>query len=214
MKISSTHALTAATLSATFVTPLAVAQEEPEGDGAPHVAVALDGTELELEFEVSAGLDLSGDTPVLTLDTSAFVPQAGGFTTFPTNSTPSPNDDLGFVSEVEGAAEEGGDLGTDIGVRLLARDSDFRVFLGSQELFTEAAPVFNLGSAFDTHPTWVLESNDPDLVATSTASFEVFAFDTGEVIGAFDVQLATVPEPASAALLAAGGALLLRRRRA
>ena len=50
-----------------------------------------------------SGLDETTTPPTLTLDASFFNTRASaGSATIPVNDTPSPNDDLGFVSEVEG----------------------------------------------------------------------------------------------------------------
>ena len=146
---------------------------------------------------------------------SNYDPFAGGFVTIPVNDTPSPNDDLGFVSEVEGSGTEGGDIGADIGLRLLSKDADFRVFFGGEEILTDAAPVFSLGSSFDTHPIWLLESNDPDFLGTADGSFELFVQGSNEVLRSFQVRLDSVPEPATAMVLAGlGGLAMLRHRRA
>ena len=208
-------ACTTAAAAGTLVAAPPASGQEEEGDGAPHVAVVQEPTgELEIELEVSAGLDTSADPTRLTLDNSAYSTLYGGFRTFPVNDTPSPNDDLGFVSEVEGVDEEGAALSESIGLRLLSKDADFRVFDGVTEILTAPGATFSLGNAFDFHPVWVLDSTDPSFLSTSDGSFELFSEDTTEVIGAFDVRLNTIPEPASAALLAAGGLLLVGRRRA
>ena len=207
-------ACTAATAAGTIAAaPPASAQEA--GDGAPHIAVAQEPTgEFELEFEVSAGFDDSVSPPVLTLDNSAYSTLYGGFRTFPVNDTPSPNDDLGFVSEVEGVEEEGVALSERIGLRRLRADDDFRLFDGVTPILTTDGSTFSLGNAFDFHPVWVLDSADPSFQGTSEGSFELFSEDSPEVLGAFDVRLNAVPEPTTAVLAGAMGLLLLRRRRA
>jgi hypothetical protein len=194
-----------------------------EGDGAPHVAIAQElSGDLELEFEVEAGLDESTTPPTLTLDVSAFDSFLGAYRTFAVNSTPSPNDDLGFVSEVEGSGTEGGAINGDIVVRMLQKSSNFEAYLGdptqsANEIFTNASPDLNLGNQFDTHPIWVAANVQGDFTP-ATGSFEVFDISGGaigngaESLGQFDVVLA-VPEPTTAGLLAAGGLLALRRRR-
>ena len=201
----------AAAAAAALALPAAANEE---GDGAPHVAVAQEPTgELEVEFEVGFGLDNSVDPPRLTLDTSAYSGLYQGFRTFPVNDTPSPNDDLGFVSEVEGVEEEGAALSESVGLRLLSKDAGFRVFDGTREILTAPGSTFSLGNAFDFHPVWVLSTPDRGFLGASDASLELFSETTGATIGAFDVRLA-VPEPGTALLLGAAGTLLLRRRRA
>ncbi|BAM02871.1 PEP-CTERM sorting domain-containing protein [Phycisphaera mikurensis] len=189
------------------------AAADGEGDGAPHVAVAQELTgELEIEYEVDAGLDESVTPVRLTLDTSAYSTLYAGFRTFPVNDTPSPNDDLGFVSEVEGVDEEGAALSESIGLRLLSKDADFAIFDGTTEILASPNATFSLGNAFDFHPVWVLRTQDQGFLGTSDASLEVFSEATGDSIGTFDVRLA-VPEPTTAALFGIAGTLLLRRRR-
>jgi len=198
-------ALLAAVLMGPALT--ALAQEE---DGAPHIAVVQDGSAFEIEFEVETGLDESGAVPTLTLDASLF--SLGNYQTIPLNDTPSLNDDLGFVSEVEGGPE-GGTLDANIVVRRLSASDNFVAFNGVTPIFTAAATDLALGSAFDLHPTWAL-TNAIDDLTPATASFEIFdVAGGGEVsLGQFDIVL-VVPEPASAALLAALAPLALRRRR-
>ena len=205
-----------AALACSVAAPVALGQEE-DGDGAPHVAVAqLPDGSLEVEYEIGFGLDETADPPRITLDVSAYDAFAGGFRTFPVNDTPSPNDDLGFVSEIEGSGEEGGALNARIGLRLLSKDANFRAFLGAEEILTGPGDVLDLGFAFDTHPTWVLASGDPAFSGSSDASLELFNRGTGASLAAFDVRLDTepIPEPAAAfALAGLGGLTLLRRRR-
>ena len=202
------HTAVLATLLAGAALP-ALAQEE-EGDGAPHIAIAQDGTELEIEFEVETGLDESGPIPTLTLDASFF--SLGNYQTRPLNDTPSPNDDLGFVSEVEGAGEEGGTIDADIVIRLVSASDNFLAFDGVTQLFDAVGAELALGSAFDLHPTWAL-TNAIDDFTPATATFDIVNVAGGEAtLGQFSLVL-TVPEPASAALLALVAPLALRRRR-
>ncbi len=206
---------TVAAAAVAFSAPAIFAQD----DGAPHIAVAQEASgELELEFEIVFGLDESTTPPTITLDTSVYDSSFPGYRTFPVNSTPSPNDDLGFVSEVEGASEEGGAINGDIVVRMLSKDANFTAFFASSEIFTTADPDYELGNQFDNHPIWVLANAFGDLTPAS-ASFEVFDVNTGAIgsgatsLGQFDITLA-VPEPTSLALLAGlSGVALLRRRR-
>ena len=198
--------------------PTVFADGDPDtdGDGAPHIAVAQESSgELELEYEIFAGFDDSTDPPTITLDTSVYDSSFPGFRTFPVNDTPSPNDDLGFVSEVEGASEEGTAINGDIVVRLLSKDDMFSAFFAGDEIWASPGDEVDLGDTFDYHPIWVLSTTDQSFRGSTSASFEVFDTlgGTNESLGRFDVVLA-VPEPTSAALLAGlGGLALIRRRR-
>ena len=208
----------AATTAVVLSAPAVFAQADDDGDGAPHIAVAQEDTgELELEFEIGFGLDETTTPPTITLDTSVYDSSFPGYRTFPVNDTPSPNDDLGFVSEVEGSDTEGGAINGDIVVRLLSKDSNFTAFFANSEIFTSADPDFELGNQFDRHPIWVLANAEGDFTP-ATASFEVFDLNTGSIgggatsLGQFDITLA-VPEPASALLLVGVGGLALMRCR-
>ncbi len=185
-----------------------------EGDGAPHLAVVDDAGNLELEFEIDFGLDNTTDPPTINLATLAYDNVLGGYRTFAVNDTPTPNDDLGFVSEVE---DPNGSFSGDIVVRMLSKDANFTTFFESAEIFTLADPDFELGSSFDTHPIWVLSNDEGDFTSAS-ALFEVFDVTLGDIgsgaesLGQFQVNLA-VPEPTTAGLLGVAGLTLLARRR-
>lgn len=219
MRISSLGSFTRLMCAACLVAGVQKANAgEDDGDGAPHIAIADTGTALEVEFEIDFGLDQSGSVPVITLDASVFDSFFGGYRTFPINDTPSPNDDLGFVSEVEGAGEEGGVINGDIVVRLLSSSDNFGARLGSTDLFTDTDIDFELGTSFDTHPIWFAFNPEGDFTS-ATASFEIFDVSTGSIgsgagsLGQFDLIVA-VPEPTTAGLLAAASLMVIRRRRA
>jgi hypothetical protein len=189
-----------------------------EGDGFPHIAVAQETTgELALEFSITTGLDETTTPPTINLIAPQFSSFFGGYQTIPLTETAFENSDLGFVSEVEGAAEEGGAINGDIVVRMLTKDTNFQAFFEGTELFTTSSPDFLLGNQFDRHPTWVLAGPE-GTTDTASASFEVFDVTSGaigsgaESLGQFDVVLA-VPEPSSALALLAGAGLIAARRR-
>jgi hypothetical protein len=200
---------------------LATGSALAEGDGFPHIAVAQElSGELVLEYAIDFGLDTTDpQKPIVNLVAPTFSGFFGGYQTSPLTPTAFPNSDLGFVSEVEGSTEEGGAINGDIVVRMLSKDADFKAFFSGSEIFTGGSPDFELGSAFDTHPTWVLSSTQGDLAATASASFEVFNVSGGAIgsgneqsLGTFDVAL-SVPEPTSGLLVLAGAGLIAARRR-
>ncbi|MFK7788015.1 MAG: PEP-CTERM sorting domain-containing protein [Phycisphaeraceae bacterium] len=208
MKLNHTPTLTALALTGLIATNPALAGED---DGAPHIAVADTGTELELEFEIEAGLDLTGQVPSITLIAPIFSTTFAGYVTEPLNETPTPNDDLGFVSEFEGP--EGGVFSGDIIVRMLSKDANFATEFSGGLIFTDGAPDLALGTGFDTHPRWILANAEGDLTSAS-ASFEVLDISTGSEVslGEFDVTL-VVPEPTSGLALLFGAGLIAARRR-
>lgn len=207
----------------------AFAQSGEEGDGAPHIAVAQeDDGSLVLEFEVDAGLNLSTALPTITLDvnldsflsdptTGTFIFRSAPLGDRPDPFAPlAPNEDLGFVSEVEGALEEGAALNVGVSVRLLSSDEGFSATSGGEDIFTSANGfVFDLGNAFDVHPTYQLTADSADFTGSVSASFEVFETASGAVIGGYNLVLDTqpIPEPTTAVLAGAMGLLVLRRRR-
>lgn len=198
------HLMAAATASAL----VAGSAWASEGDGAPHVAVVYNGTDYELEFEIDAEF-IQGNT--INLVTAPFDP-TNGYATIPVpfNTTPTENDDLGFVSEFEAPASS---FDGDIIVELTSKSSNFAAFLGS-EIFTAPGSQLELGTdldpGFDTHPTWALTNAEGDLTP-GTASFEIF--NGAESLGTFQIVLTPVPEPSSALLLAGAGLIAVRRRR-
>lgn len=204
--------ITAGALPA-FLTGQALADEFP------HVAVAQEESgELALEFEIEFGLDESTTPPTINLVAPQYSNFFGGYQTLPLTPTAFQNSDLGFVSEVEGAAEEGGAINGDIVIRMLSKDANFQAFIDGGEIFTNATPDFALGNQFDRHPTWIMATPEGSLT-TVEASFEVFDITAGaigsgaESLGQFDVSIAAVPEPGSALALLAGVGLIAARRR-
>ena len=198
------YLIAAATASAVF-TGSTLASED---DGAPHIAVVFDGTEYELEFELDPEF-IDGNT--IKLVTAPYDP-FNGYATIPVpaNTTPTENDDLGFVSEfiAPATAFEG-----DIIVELVSKSSNFAAFLGT-EIFTSPGSLLELSTiiepGFDTHPTWALTNAEGDLTP-GTASFTVS--NGVDLIGTFQIELTPVPEPGSAIALIAGAGLIAARRR-
>ena len=193
-------------LTATAATSPAAFSQEAEDleDDAPHVTVVRNAAgALELEFEV-APFSLSQNEDgidVLTLDVSDFATN-NLYGTIPVNTTPSPNDDLGFVAEFEPDTED------NITVQRLDASLNFAATLNGQ-IFANNGDQLPLGTGFDDHPTWLL-TNDIDDLTPGFASFEVFNGTTS--IGRFDLNL-VVPEPASAALVLIPGLAALATRR-
>ncbi|MEM1355897.1 MAG: PEP-CTERM sorting domain-containing protein [Planctomycetota bacterium] len=191
-------------------------------DGAPHVAVVFDGTEYEFELGIDAEfIDDTTDPPTINLVTAPFDP-TNGYATIPVpfNTTPTENDDLGFLSEYEGP--DGGSFEGFFVAQLTGKSDNFAASFGGDAIFTALDSIFELSTlgdpGFDTHPTWALTNAEGDLTP-GFAEFDIYNTDAGEVgsteafIGDFRIVLTPIPEPGSIALLGLGGLALLRRRR-
>ncbi|MEM9108462.1 MAG: PEP-CTERM sorting domain-containing protein [Planctomycetota bacterium] len=205
------------TVTLGLTAPALADEDDEEGPGVPHIVVADEAGNLALEFELVPAVDING-IPTVTVFLPNYNALADEFTSNPVGGLSD-----GFLNDDNGFESEGIPAGSNIVISLeevLFDDSDgFFVALGSEIIPTNATS-FTLGNAFDDHPIFGLQSDDPDFVGSASLVFEVTdtnnalaGTETFGVIITTDPSLATVPEPSSALLLAGAGLIAARRRR-
>lgn len=107
---------------------------------------------------------------------------------------------------------------TSVVVRLLSVDPDFKAYTpGFADTLDQPGDSWFLGTgSFDTHPTWHIDSADPDYVPNRPFwSFQFQLEDpSGHYVTSDPFTAAFTPEPSSMLLVCTGIVALMRRRRA
>jgi len=138
-------------------------------DENPHIVVFDDAGAVGVEFEVIAPDVVSG-VETVTVFTSSFNQVAGEYTSQPLSGAAS-----GFINDDSAYESKGVPTGSNIRVTLievLPGSDPFFVSLGAS-FITQTGQSFNLGSSFDSHPTYGLLSDDPGFTGSATLVFEL-----------------------------------------